>query len=246
MRKTRIYCDASLAIGEHIMLPDDTAHHVRTVLRMKSGDPLVLFNGLGGEYAAELTQVDKKAVIASLKSHSNEHRESAIHIHLLQGLTKNDAMDFSIQKAVELGVTEITPIICERSQFPIQTKQVEKKMKHWHKIIVNACQQSWRCQLPTFNEPVQYSHALASAETRENHIFLAVERSENQHPLSELNKEHTFNIWIGPEGGFSKKEISEAKNKGLCSINLGARILKSETATVTALSLIQYLYGDLN
>lgn len=243
MRKIRIYTPQSLSLNSDIELDPGPAHHVGTVLRMTAGDALVLFNGDKGEYQADITYSKKGKIHLHVKGFEPANRESPLYLHLYQGVSKGDHMDFSIQKAVELGVKEITPVLCDRSQFKMDAKRLEKKMQHWQHIIVSAAQQSWRCELPTLNPPAYFNDTLSHLPSNTQCVLFDVEATKKLENLSTAGS--AINCWIGPEGGFSAAETDAAKHANIPVLSLGPRILRTETATVTALSLLQYFAGDL-
>jgi 16S rRNA (uracil1498-N3)-methyltransferase len=241
MRKLRAYTPQSLIVGEEIELAPETAHHLINVLRLGAGDEIVLFNGQGGEYTSQLSFAKKGKGRATILAFNDVNRESPLSIHLYQGISRGDRMDFALQKATELGVTAITPLLCEHSQFKGNEKQQEKKQQHWQQIIISAAQQSWRCKLPKLNPPCQLDAALGE-DTNTSKLFFHTQ-SESQ--LGDILSEQTsLSIYIGPEGGFSDNEHTLAKNAGAIDVLLGPRILRTETATVAAITLAQYLAGD--
>lgn len=244
MRKIRIYTPQRLALNSEVELDTGPAHHVGTVLRMGVGEELILFNGDKGEYHAVITFSKKGKVRFQANSFTEIDRESPLELHLFQGLSKGDHMDFSIQKAVELGVSEITPVFCARSQFKMDAKRLEKKSQHWQQIIISAAQQSWRCELPILNSPISFAEAISSLSASEQNIIFDVEASQT---LAQSAAKHSsISCWIGPEGGFSTEEVEQARNADMLVASLGPRILRTETATITAISLLQYFAGDLS
>lgn len=243
MRKIRIYTPQSLALNSEIDLDESPAHHVGTVLRMAAGEELVLFNGEKGEYQSIITFSKKGKVRIKVNSFVEVDRESPLKLHLFQGLSKGDHMDYSIQKAVELGVSEITPVLCARSQFKMDAKRLDKKMQHWQQIIISAAQQSWRCKLPALNPSTRFEGSISSLSASSKNIIFDVEATQT---LEQSAAEHKcINCWIGPEGGFSEEEVDQARNADMLVASLGPRILRTETATTTAISLLQYFAGDL-
>lgn len=241
MRRIRIYTPQSLTLNTEIELDAGPAHHVGTVLRMGAGEELVLFNGDKGEYSATITFAKKGKVTIQPNSFAQVDRESPLKLHLFQGLSKGDHMDFSIQKAVELGVSDITPVFCARSQFKMDQKRLDKKIQHWQHIIISAAQQSWRCQLPVLHAPINFFESL-DAKAEQNIIF-DVESTQRIDQV--VAGRSSINCWIGPEGGFSPEEIEHAGNADMLIASLGPRILRTETAAVAAISLLQYFSGDL-
>ena len=242
MRKIRIYTPQSLELNAEIDLDTGPAPHVGTVLRMGVGEELTLFNGEKGEYQTVITFSKKGRVRIKIDGFSEADRESPLKLHLFQGLSKGDHMDFSIQKAVELGVTEITPVFCARSQFKMDAKRLEKKQQHWQQIIISAAQQSWRCELPQLNAPLSFDDAVSSLSASSENIIFDVEATQ---PLEQISHKQDINCWIGPEGGFSQEEVNQARNADMLVASLGPRVLRTETATVAAISLLQYFAGDL-
>lgn len=241
MRKIRIYTPQRLELNSEVELDAGPSHHVGTVLRMSAGEELLLFNGDKGEYHTVITFSKKGKVLVQVNSFTEVNRESPLKLHLFQGLSKGDHMDFSIQKAVELGVSEITPTFCARSQFKMDQKRLEKKLQHWQQIIISAAQQSWRCELPKLNPPISFAESL-EARSEQNIIFDV----DSTQTLEQTAANHgSINCWIGPEGGFSTDEIELSHNADMLVASLGPRILRTETATVAAISLLQYFAGDL-
>lgn len=243
MRKIRIYTPQDLIVGQAIELEDSAAHHVGVVLRMQANDALTLFNGSSGEYSVTITFAKKGKVRVNINDFTAVDRESPLYLHLYQGLSKGDHMDFSIQKAVELGVKEITPVFCDRSQFKMDAKRLEKKMQHWQQIIISAAQQSWRCELPILNTPVAFKDSISNLSSSASNVLFDVEATQSLDVVTETMRH--VNCWIGPEGGFSAEEVAIAKNADMPVLSLGPRVLRTETATITALSLFQYFAGDL-
>lgn len=245
MRKTRLYISHALRQGEEIELPAQAAHHVSTVLRKKAGDVLYVFNGeKPAEYVSDITFVKKSKVRIHINEQVIVDNESTLQLSLYQGISRGDHMDTSIQKAVELGVQNIVPIICERSQIKLNANVLDKKMQHWQNIIVSATQQSWRCYLPKLHAPTPFSDAFLAREQEYALLF----DTEDAQPIdqSALTQANPIGCWIGPEGGFTSEEVNAAKNAGAHIVNLGKRVLRTETATISALSIVQFLAGDLS
>lgn len=241
MRKIRIYTPQALTLNSEVELDNGPAHHVGTVLRMTAGEELILFNGEKGEYHTTITFSKKGNVKIKVNSFTEVDRESPLKLHLFQGLSKGDHMDFSIQKAVELGVNEITPVLCARSQFKMDQKRLEKKLQHWQQVIISAAQQSWRCELPILNAPIGFPESLK--QRADQNIIFDVEATQNLEQTA--TNQQSINCWIGPEGGFSTEEITQTRDADMLVASLGPRVLRTETATVAAISLLQYFAGDL-
>ncbi len=242
MKQIRIYQHTELASGNSVSLDKVASNHLLRVLRLRQGDEFVLFNGDGCEYPSTL-EISGKTAIAQISEMRETIRESCLQLHLYQGISKGERMDFAIQKAVELGVSEITPLFCERTVVSLKGDRLDKKLQHWQGIAISACEQSGRNHIPAIHPAQPFSQALASDTTQ---LKLMLEPTAAQ-PLSSLQPENnTVSIYIGPEGGFSDNEITQAQNSGLRGINLGPRILRTETAALAAVTACQLLWGDLN
>ena len=237
----RLYIDAELTINSSISLDERHRHHLLNVLRLKTGTDIVLFNDKGGEYTATL-QISGKRADAHIHRFNDTHRESPLDLHLVQAVSRGDRMDFTLQKAVELGVNKITPVFSERSIRKPDDKQLSKKFNHWKGIVISACEQSGRCKLPILNPPVDFTEWLAARYNSNVHRFiLDPAAAENFKPEGLTS----IALMIGPEGGFSDKEIEYAISKGWTSVTLGPRILRTETAGIVAVTVCQALSGDL-
>ena len=242
MRIPRIYQPVSLKAGTVIELEKSASHHLTRVLRLRQGAQIILFNGRGGEYTASLN-IDGKKVHASINQFIDINRESPLEITLLQGISKGDRMDFAIQKSVELGVRKIVPVICQRTVVNLQHDRLEKKIQHWQGIIINACEQSGRTQLPTLCPPVKFHDCLAT-EQAATRITLDPEADTR---LQQLTPDgNSVALLIGPEGGLSGDEIAHAGNNNFQGIQLGPRILRTETAALATVAAIQQLWGDFS
>ena len=243
MRTSRFFIDSSLSINHSIELPAELINYIVNVLRLKAGTDIILFNGQGGEYSATLTEVKKRSVKIHINQFIERNIESPLKIHLFQGISRSERMDYSIQKAVELGVHSITPVFTQRSNArPSDSKRVEKKLQHWQKIALSACEQSARTSIVSVNQPIQVAQlADYSADLQ---LLLA---PHSKHYLSDFSepKPQSINIFIGPEGGLDDAEIESAIKQQYNTIKLGPRILRTETAGMTTISILQYLWGDL-
>jgi len=242
MRIPRIYLPLDLTAKQTFELTDHAFQHTVKVLRMKQDAKLVLFDGKGNEYSAVLVQVNKKNAFVNIEKKLNTDTESNLSIHLGLGISKGDRMDFAIQKAVELGVTEITPLFTEHCVVNLDEKRIQKRLQHWQGIIVSACEQSGRSVLPVLNTIIKLNEW---SDAVNNTCFVL-------DPLAtfSLNQVTPANsnicLVIGPEGGLSSNEISalEKKEHFHC-VKFGPRILRTETATLSVITAIQLLWGDL-
>lgn len=241
MKIHRFYEDQDLSIGETVELGPETASHVGRVLRLEPEDTISLFNGQGGEYKAVLREVSKKNVRVEVLERCEENRQSPLKVQLGQVLSKGQRMDFAIQKATELGVHQITPLSSERSEVRLQADRMEKRLSHWRKIAIGACEQSGRNLLPDIAAPVSLSSWMQEVEA-DVKLILDGSGESVLHCGEEVN---SCAVVIGPEGGFSEAELGEAKDAGFLAARLGPRTLRTESAPLAVLSILQYLYGDL-
>lgn len=238
----RIYFPSSLVIDSTYDLDADNAAHLIRVLRLSDGDQIEVFNGLGEEYAATLCDVQKKSAAFKIQELIRHEEKPVLTVHLGQVVSKGDRMDFTIQKATELGVSEITPLWSERCDVRLKGERLEKKMQHWQNIAISACQQSGRCWVPTINPPQDF---LDWAKNNKDDIRLLMHPHQQQ-PLSQYAQPHSVALLIGPEGGFSEDEVTQALDTGFTGLCLGPRILRTETASLAAISVLQYVWGDFN
>ncbi|OZB04527.1 MAG: 16S rRNA (uracil(1498)-N(3))-methyltransferase [Idiomarina sp. 34-48-12] len=244
MRIPRIYQTASSpwGIGETLELEADAANHVGRVLRMNAGQQLELFNGDGSNYAATIIESSKRSVAVQIDHVEANSTESAVHIHLAQGISRGDRMDFVLQKSVELGVAAITPLFTERCGVKLSGERLLKKQQQWQKIVIAACEQSGRSKVPTVHTPVSFNQWLTQLPEG---LRLTLDPYAEK-PLRDLaEKPAKLTLFIGPEGGLSEQEVASASEHDFLPVRLGPRILRTETAALTALSIIQYQFGDL-
>ncbi len=244
MRISRVFYPAVSAQSAMIPLSTETSHYLIRVLRHKQGHQVILFNNTDGlEYLAEISHADPKKTILQILSKTEKHNESPIHIHLFQALSKGDKLETVIQKATELGVNEVTPILTKRVDYKLNQDRIAHKLEHWQKIAISASEQSARVFVPTVNMP----QALVDALTIDADIKLFLSPYSNEtitHLYQQQSDAKRFAIYIGPEGGFSDDEEVLALNKGCHSIRLGKRILRTETAPLTIIAILQALWGD--
>jgi 16S rRNA (uracil1498-N3)-methyltransferase len=243
MPKNRFYCPDKLALGAIVKLPESAAIHAARVLRMIEGDTAILFNGDGLDYVCSLTSVKKNAVIAKVTTNKVIENESPLAITLLQGISSGDRMDYTIQKAVELGVKHIQPIATERSVVKLNQERALKRVSHWQNVVISACEQSGRAYVPAVAMPLTLTDWLANNPQNQSLRLLlnpigAKRFAELDNPTSEIE------LLIGAEGGLSANEINLATDNGFQSIVLGPRILRTETAAVTAIACMHSLWGD--
>ncbi|AOE82854.1 16S rRNA (uracil(1498)-N(3))-methyltransferase [Pseudomonas sp. TCU-HL1] len=238
MRLSRFFIDAPLSLGQH-ELPEAQAHYIGRVLRLVSGDAVQLFDGSGQEYLGELVDVGKKAVRVELRETIAGQAESPLRVHLGQGLSRGERMDWAIQKATELGVAEISPIVSERCEVRLKDERADKRLAHWRQVAISACEQCGRSVLPVIHSPVTLADWQRQVEADLKLVLHPVAE-----PLASHARPGTLAFLIGPEGGLSKAEVEAAKAAGFHAARLGPRVLRTETAPIVALSVAQQLWGD--
>ncbi|MGM0677489.1 16S rRNA (uracil(1498)-N(3))-methyltransferase [Ectothiorhodospira marina] len=253
MRIPRCFLDQPLQTGDEIALDERAHRHVVQVLRLRVGAPLVLFNGEGGEYAATLTLAERRASRVRIDEHRSRDTRPALGVTLLQGIAKGDRMDYSLQKATELGVSRIQPLVAKRSVTHEDPKRMNKRQEHWRGVIVSACEQSGRTDIPELLPPLPLSHWLdtqhpgrTDEDTASWSLVLDPEATSSLGDLAASKaRPQAVTLLIGPEGGLDEREISQARHCGLTPVRLGPRVLRTETAGVAALAIIQSLWGDM-
>lgn len=242
MRVSRLYVDLRFALNEQVELDDDSGHYVRTVLRLKKDDTVILFNGKGGEYICELGEVSRKTVLVAVKSWVDRSVESPLQVTLGLGISRGDRMDLSVQKAVELGANRITPLITERCVVQFKGEKKPQRLQHWQKIVQHAAEQSGRTVLPELTEITDLQNWAANQQGLKVFLDPYAEKS-----LAELQPEDMkVTVLTGPEGGFADQERNIVKAAGFIPVRLGSRILRTETATIAALAAVQMLWGDFS
>jgi len=243
MRQSRFYSDSKLALGAKVKLSDSAAAHATRVLRMTEGDTLILFNGDGHDYTSKLISIKKNEVMAKVTAGQPVENEAPLNITLLQGISSGDRMDYTIQKAIELGVKHIQPIATERSVVKLNQQRAAKRLHHWQNIVSSACEQSGRAVVPTVAEPLNLGAWLAkNPNEAQCRILLNPVGAKRLSALTQPNNE--IQLLIGAEGGLSPSEIESATTHGFQSIILGPRILRTETAALTAIASMHTLWGD--
>ncbi|MEK8081646.1 16S rRNA (uracil(1498)-N(3))-methyltransferase [Pseudomonas sp. XK-1] len=238
MRLSRFFIDAPLSLGQH-ELPEAQAHYIGRVLRHAVGDAVQLFDGSGQEYLGELIEVGKKNVRVELRETLAGMAESPLSIHLGQGLSRGERMDWAIQKATELGASQISPIVSARCEVRLKDERADKRMAHWRQIAISACEQCGRSSLPQINPPITLEQWLEQVEADLKLVLHPVAEPWASHP-----QPASLAMLIGPEGGLSEDEVQQAMARGFHAARLGPRVLRTETAPVVALSVAQQLWGD--
>lgn len=240
MRTARLYVTSTLATGTTEELPPETSHYLGKVLRAKVGHEMVLFNGDGQEYVARVAQVTKKAVVVTIESSQLGLPPSPLYTHLGQVMSRGDRMDYAIQKATEMGANEITPLFSDRCEVKLDARRLEKRLLHWRQISISASEQSGRSEIPLLHPPCALSDWLQQVPADQKLVL-------HPHQTVAINSVATPTscaLLIGPEGGLTDAEVSSAKQHHFQAISLGPRILRTETAPVACLSMLQHLWGD--
>ncbi|KFD23223.1 16S rRNA (uracil(1498)-N(3))-methyltransferase [Yokenella regensburgei] len=242
MRIPRIYHPELLAEGSQVALCDDAANHVGRVLRMSAGQQVQLFDGSNQVFDAEIIQADKKSVRVSILNATLDDRESPLHIHLGQVMSRGEKMEFTIQKSIELGVSLITPLLSERCGVKLDAERLNKKLQQWQKIAIAACEQCGRNRVPEIR-PVMSLEAWCAeqADGLKLNLHPRASQSINTLPLPV----ERIRLLIGPEGGLSAEEIAMTAQYQFTDILLGPRVLRTETTALTAITALQVRFGDL-
>lgn len=245
MRKTRIYVDSKLNEGEGIRLEGDRARYLSKVLRLEVGAEFIVFDGRGGEYPARVERAARDSVEARVGAFIPAQRESPLDITLVQGISRSERMDFTVQKAVELGVRTIAPVTTERSVVRLDDRRRFRRLEHWRSIAVSACQQCGRTRLPQIEEIEGLDEWLEKRFQTDavTGFVLSPDASLCPGDLEPLDR---VVLLIGAEGGLSDAEMARVKQSGLKPLSLGPRILRTETAAVAALTALQLICGDLS
>jgi 16S rRNA (uracil1498-N3)-methyltransferase len=241
MIQHRFFVAQPLQINTELVLEQAVSRHIQSALRMNTGDLITLFNGRGGEYSASIIDIAKKSVTVAVIAYHDINRSSELKVHLAVVMIRGDRMDYTIQKATELGVTELTPLFSERCEVKLDAHRASKKRNHWQAISTSACEQCGLNIIPEIHPPRSLAEHLSDDKSELRLIF---------NPLGSAwpaisSAPESVSIVTGPEGGFSPTEISEAESRGCISVKLGSRVLRAETAPVVGLGLLQSLWGDL-
>ncbi|MDP3636489.1 MAG: 16S rRNA (uracil(1498)-N(3))-methyltransferase [Azonexus sp.] len=241
MNLPRFYCREALSPGAHIDLPEPVARHAVRVLRLPPGAPMVLFDGRGGEYAAHIERIEKNRVVVVLGAWRDVERESSLNVTLVQAVQAGEKMDFTIQKAVELGVADIVPVDSRRSLIRLTGERAAKRIAHWQGVAASACEQCGRNQVPIVAPLEKLEHWLARPARPGLRLMLA---PGAEHALADLPPVKDLQLLIGAEGGLDPQEMVAAQTAGFQPVRLGPRVLRTETAGLAALAALQALWGD--
>jgi 16S rRNA (uracil1498-N3)-methyltransferase len=240
----RFYVAGRLGNGSDVRLPPDAAHHAARVLRLEAGDPIVLFDGHGGEFEARITRMDRGEVHAKTGAHREVERESGLEVHLVQGLSSGERMDFTLQKAVELGVAGIQPVAMERSVVRLRDERARRRVEHWQNLVIAACEQCGRNRVPRVAPVLTFGEYAAQLGAAEGESRLLLSPLAPASLRSRGKPAGRIVLMAGPEGGLAPGEAQTALARGFEAVRLGPRILRTETAAVAALAALQALWGD--
>lgn len=244
MSRTRLHIDSPLIGNANLQLEGNAARYIGRVLRLAPDDELTLFDGRGGEHQATILSISKDSVTVSVAEHVDRDVESPLAIHLLQGVSRGERMDFVVQKATELGVAKITPVITDYSVVKLEAKRAEKRQQHWRGIAASACEQSGRNTLPGINSPQAFRTWLGENVDTPGTRFILRPSAKTSFRSADVADQQVI-LLVGPEGGFSDNEYELAQTTGFLEIGFGRRILRTETAALAAIAALQTLYGDL-
>ncbi|MBD8879074.1 16S rRNA (uracil(1498)-N(3))-methyltransferase [Rhodanobacter sp. 7MK24] len=243
MRTIRIHVDLPLTVGTEIALPAQAGEHVARVLRLVAGDPLTLFNGDGTDYAAAIRSVGKREVLVEVLDRQIVERESPLPLTLAQGVARGEKMDLIVQKATELGVVRIVPLLTERSEVKLDAARAEKRLAHWQAVAASACEQCGRAHLPEIL-PTQTLPAWLASLDGDAALRLALLPEATASARELRPGSNGALLVVGPEGGLGERDTALLRDAGFAGLRLGPRILRTETAGLAALAALQALHGD--
>ena len=241
MNLPRFYCREALSPGAHVELPEPVARHAVRVLRMPPGAPMVLFDGRGGQYLAHIERIERDRVYAELAGWQDVECESPLSITLVQALQAGDKMDFTIQKAVELGVRDIVPVESRRSVLRLAGERAAKRVAHWQGVVASACEQCGRNQVPLVAPVEKLENWLARPA---NGVLRLMLDPEAEASFASMRPEGPVQLLIGAEWGLDPQEMIAAKQAGFRAVRMGPRVLRTETAGLAALAVMQAMWGD--
>lgn len=243
MSRHRLYISQPISGNEELTVEGERAHYLSRVLRLKPGSDVTLFDGSGSEYPSVVVAVKRQFVLLKTGQPVSRDTESHLPIRLIQGISRGERMDFVVQKATELGVQQISPVLTEYSVVKLKAERAQRRVQHWNKIAQSACEQSGRNKIPIIDEPIALHELLQQTEPAACKLLL---QPSSPVSLQHIGKAETaVDLLIGPEGGVSDAEIELATNSGFTAVSLGPRVMRTETAALAAIAIIQALWGDL-
>lgn len=244
MRIPRIYLERPLKSDATVVMDEAASVHLLRVLRIRQGDPLIVFNGEGGEYEATFEENERGRARLRIGPFHSRDIESPLSVTLAQGISRGERMDFALQKSVELGVARIVPLMTAFCQVRLQGERLERRHQHWLGVIIGACEQCGRTRVPALL-PAQSFDDWVPAEKTNTALKLVLDR-DGERQLSAIEPANEITLLIGPEGGLDEGEIEAARSSGFIGIRLGPRTLRTESAGIAAIAALQTLWGDLS
>lgn len=241
MRLSRIYTGRELAVADTVVLDGPASHYLVRVLRVSAGDPVVLFNGNGSDFTGEIVDAHYKGVTVLLTDSHTPANESPLRITLVQAISRGERMDYCLQKATELGIVRVQPLLSSRVEVRLDKKRAAKRLAHWQAVVISACEQSGRAFVPEVLPLLQLSEWLAA---KSDELRLVLDPEAKKSLAENRLKNGSVSILIGPEGGFTENELNLAKTSGVKAVSLGPRILRTETAGPAAVAVLQSVAGD--
>ena len=245
MRISRIFVTAEIKPGAPLALDAAAAHYLSRVLRARTGDPVMLFDGSGADFTAHIESIDRKGVVCRVDARVDGLAEPNVAMTLVQGISRGEKMDLTIQKATELGAAAIRPVLTERGVVRLPAERAASRARHWRKVAINACQQCGRSVVPAIAAPAALADALQSDTSQVRLMALPGAEETLGETLAAIPSPPSVSLLIGPEGGFSNAEIDDALAAGVRPFRAGPRVLRTETAAIALLSILQYALGDL-
>ena len=245
MRKKRIqrfHVDQIDKSKSHLEIAGEQSHYVTRVLRLQTGDRMILFDGSGSEWKAKIIDTKRNRLLLELEERATPDRESPINLTLIQSISRSQRMDLVMQKSTELGVTRIVPVFSTNTIVKMKEDKIEKKINHWRNILISASEQSGRTKIPDLISPIQLEIECLKRYKSDLSIFYDTTGKDSY----DANNPKDITAVIGPEGGFTEDEKQIAIDAGYMVMQSGPRLLRTETAPIMALSILQYLYGDLS
>lgn len=240
MRRSRIHTSQPLLSAARVELTDTASHYLMRVLRLSKGDPLILFNGDGRDYSAEIAEIRSKRVLVRLLDSTIPGNESPLNITLVQAICRGERMVYALQKATELGVSRIQPLISHRVEVRLDKARQAKRMKHWQGVVISACEQSGRAVVPEVRSPLSVNEWMSGADDSPS-VVLDPSAEKKLSGLSVSGQ--AISILVGPEGGFTQDEVNTVCLGGLTAVSLGPRVLRTETAGPAAIAVLQAKAG---
>lgn len=244
MRVTRVFVDAPLTAGATMSLPEGPAGHLLRVLRLGVGDACVLFNGDGFDYPARIVAAGKRDASVVLDAPRAPGNESPLRIVLLQAVARGEKMDWIVQKTTELGVDGIVPVLSERSEVKLDGQRADKRIAHWRSVAAAACEQSGRARLPSIESPQSLPEALRSLPQSDCCLMLQPDADASALSGLTLAADARVTVAIGPEGGWSARDLQQLAEAGFRGLRLGPRVLRTETAGIAVIAALQARFGD--